>query len=95
MITIFGIGHSVGINEPLVTHLVLIPPAILLTVLSLSFAGWVLREGALIFSFMSVGIDATLVLAMAMSMSILYGILLIFTALPVLVFYVRNKHKLL
>lgn len=91
MIAIFGIGHSVGINEPLVTYLVLIPPAILLTVLPLSFAGWGLREGALIFLFMSVGIDATLVLAM----SILYGILLIFAALPGLVFYVRNKHKLL
>jgi hypothetical protein len=60
-------------------------------VLPLSFAGWGLREGALIFLFMSVGIDATLVLAM----SILYGILLIFAALPGLVFYVRNKHKLL
>jgi glycosyltransferase 2 family protein len=91
MIAIFGIGHSVGINEPLVTYLVLIPPAILLTVLPLSFAGWGLREGALIFLFMSVGIDATLVLAM----SILYGILLIFAALPGLVFYVRNKHKIL
>lgn len=89
MIAIFGIGHSVGINEPMLTYLVIIPPAILLTVLPISFAGWGVREGALIVFFMMVGVDQTLVLAM----SLLYGILLIFAALPGLVFYLRSSHK--
>lgn len=89
MIAIFGIGHSVGINEPMSTFLVIIPPAILLTVLPISFAGWGVREGALIVFFMMVGVDQTLVLAM----SLLYGILLIFAALPGLVFYLRSSHK--
>lgn len=91
MIAIFGIGHSLGINEPLVTYLLLVPPAILLTILPISFAGWGLREGALIGLFLLIGIDETLVLAM----SLLYGITLIIAALPGLVFFIQNKHKYL
>lgn len=91
MFAIFGIGHSVGINEPLTIYLVLIPPAILLTILPISFAGWGIREGALIALFMMIGIDQNLVLAM----SLLYGILLIISALPGLVFYLRSQHKYL
>ena len=91
MIAIFGIGHSVGINEPLVNYLVIIPPAILLTILPISFAGWGVREGALVALFLLIGIDQNLVLAM----SLLYGIILILSALPGLVFYLRGKHKYL
>lgn len=89
MFAIFGIGHSVGINEPIATYLVIIPPAILLTILPISFAGWGVREGALIVLFMMIGVEQTHVLAM----SLLFGILLIIAALPGLVFYLRNPHK--
>ncbi|RUM91200.1 MAG: UPF0104 family protein [Thiomicrospira sp.] len=91
MVAIFGIGHSVGINEPLVAYLVIIPPAILLTILPISFAGWGVREGALIALFMMIGIDEKLVLAM----SLLYGIILILSALPGLLFYLTSQHKYL
>lgn len=91
MVAIFGIGHSVGINEPLVAYLVIIPPAILLTILPISFAGWGVREGALIALFMMIGIDEHLVLAM----SLLYGFILILSALPGLVFYLTSRHKYL
>lgn len=91
MICIFGIGHSVGINEPLVTYLVLIPPAILLTILPISFAGWGVREGALVALFLLIGIDQTQVLAM----SLLYGVILILSALPGLYFYLKSEHKFL
>ncbi|WP_228767039.1 MULTISPECIES: lysylphosphatidylglycerol synthase transmembrane domain-containing protein [Thiomicrorhabdus] len=91
MIAIFGIGHSVGINEPLVTYLVLIPPAILLTILPISFAGWGVREGALVALFLLIGVDQTQVLAM----SLLYGVILILSALPGLYFYLKSKHKYL
>lgn len=91
MIAIFGIGHSVGINEPLTIYLVIIPPAILLTILPISFAGWGIREGAMIALFMLIGIDQNLVLAM----SLIYGIILIISALPGLVFYLTSKHKYL
>lgn len=89
MVAIFGLGHSVGINEPLIVYLVLVPPAILLTVLPISFAGWGVREGALVALFLLIGINENQVLAM----SILYGLVLIISALPGLVFYLRSKHK--
>lgn len=91
MIAIFGVGHSVGINEPLVNYLVIIPPAILLTILPISFAGWGVREGALVVLFMMIGIEETQVIAM----SLIYGILLIISALPGLVFYLTSQHKYL
>ncbi|MGE4500884.1 MAG: lysylphosphatidylglycerol synthase transmembrane domain-containing protein [Hydrogenovibrio sp.] len=91
MVAIFGIGHSVGINEPLVAYLVIIPPAILLTLLPISFAGWGVREGALVALFMMIGIDENLVLAM----SLLYGLILILSALPGLYFYLTSQHKYL
>lgn len=90
MLALFGIGHSIGINEPLVTYLVLIPPAILLTILPISFAGWGVREGALIGLFLLIGIDQNLVLAM----SLLYGITLIIAALPGLWFFIGSKKYL-
>jgi len=90
MLALFGIGHSLGINEPLVTYLVLIPPAILLTILPISFAGWGVREGALIGLFLMIGIDKNLVAAM----SLIYGVILIIAALPGLVFYIKSKKAL-
>ena len=89
MLALFGIGHSLGINEPLVTYLVLIPPAILLTILPISFAGWGVREGALIGLFLLIGIDQNLVLAM----SLIYGVTLMVAALPGLFFFIKSKHK--
>ncbi len=91
MVAIFGLGHSVGINEPLITYLVLVPPAILLTILPISFAGWGVREGALVALFLLIGTDENKVLAM----SLLYGLVLIVSALPGLFFYLRSQHKYL
>lgn len=86
---VFGIGKSVGISEPIGVFLAIIPPAILLTLLPVSFAGWGVREGALVYLFMMIGVDQVLVVAM----SLLYGILLIIAALPGLVFYLHSKNK--
>lgn len=90
MIAIFGIGHALLINEPLITYLALVPPAILLTLIPISFAGWGVREGALISLFLLIGVEETQVLAM----SLLYGIILIIAALPGLVFFIRSKKYL-
>ncbi len=91
MLAIFSIGISVGIDLPLTTYLVLIPPAILLTILPISFAGWGVREGAMIALFTLIGIDKSLVLAM----SLLYGICLIVAALPGIYFLITSKNKYL
>ncbi|HID00223.1 MAG TPA: flippase-like domain-containing protein [Piscirickettsiaceae bacterium] len=89
MLAIFGLGHAVDINQPIGIYLALTPPAILLTILPLSFAGWGVREGALIGLFMLVGAAQAQVLAM----SVLYGMILIFAALPGVFFYLKSKHR--
>lgn len=91
LVTFYSLGQAVGIKEPPSTYLVLIPLVVLLTILPISFAGWGIREGALIALFMLIGVEQDLVLAM----SLLYGILLILAALPGLVFYLLGKHKFL
>lgn len=89
MSAIFTIGMGVGIDLPLITYLILVPPAILLTVLPISFAGWGVREGALIGLFLLVAQDKSMVL----TMSLLYGVILIVAAMPGLYFYLRSKTK--
>lgn len=89
MLVIFGIGHAVGINEPIGIYLALTPIAILLTILPITFAGWGVRESALIGLFMLIGTPEPQVLAM----SVLYGIMLIFAALPGLIFFLNTKHR--
>ncbi len=89
MLALFGIGHAVGINEPIGIYLALTPIAILLTILPITFAGWGVRESALIGLFMLIGTPEPKVLAM----SLLYGIILIFAALPGVVFYLQSRHR--
>lgn len=90
MLAIFLIGRSVELNFSLTTYLVLVPPAILLTLIPLSLAGWGIREGALIGLFTLLGADKVTVL----SMSILYGMVLIVASLPGLLVYLKGKHHI-
>lgn len=90
LLAIFLIGRSVELDFSLVTYLVLVPPALLLTLIPLSLAGWGIREGALIGLFTLLGADQVTVL----SMSILYGIVLIVASLPGLVVYMKGKHHI-
>ena len=89
MLTVFGIGHAVGIDEPIGFYLALTPPAILLTVLPITFAGWGVREGALIALFRLIGTPEPTALAM----SVLYGMMLILAALPGVYFYLTSRHR--
>ncbi len=90
LLAIFLIGRSVELDFTLTTYLVLVPPALLLTLLPLSLAGWGIREGTLIGLFTLLGADKVTVL----SMSILYGIVLITASLPGLVVYMKGKHRM-
>ncbi len=83
IINIYLVGKSVGLEYDLLTIAVIVPPVILLTLIPVSLAGWGIREGALIGLFGLIGGTATSIL----SMSILYGIILIVASLPGLYFY--------
>lgn len=87
IVNIYLIGKSVGLEYDLLTMAVVVPPVILLTLIPISLAGWGIREGAMIGIFGLIGATQANVL----SMSILYGIILIIASLPGLYTYLHRK----
>ncbi|MEA2074093.1 MAG: lysylphosphatidylglycerol synthase transmembrane domain-containing protein [Campylobacterota bacterium] len=87
VLTMYGLSLSLDVNLSFQTLLIAVPPVFLLTIVPISLAGWGVREGAMIGIFMLVGADQTKVLAM----SILYGLLLILSALPGSYFWIKSK----
>jgi len=88
IINIYLVGQSVGLEYDLLTISVIVPPVILLTLIPVSLAGWGIREGAMIGFFGLIGGNNANIL----SMSILYGIILIIASLPGLYTYLsKNK----
>ncbi len=90
MIAIFLIGRSVELEFDLLTFLIIVPPVILLTLIPVSLAGWGVREGAMIGLFTLIGADKSVVL----SMSILYGVVLIISSLPGLYVYLNSRYRI-
>lgn len=89
MLAVYFIGIGVGLNYGLLTFLVLVPPVMLLTIAPISLAGWGVREGGMIGLFLLIGADKTLVL----SMSVLYGLVLLAASLPGLYLFLMSRHK--
>jgi len=87
VLTMYGLSLALGLDLSFQTLLIAVPPVFLLTIIPISLAGWGVREGAMIGIFMLVGADQTKVLAM----SILYGLLLILSALPGSYFWIKSK----
>lgn len=87
MLVLMSLGQSLGLNFDLMVYLAVIPPVILLTLLPLSFAGWGIREGAMIGIFALIGAPAEAVLAM----SVIYGLTLVAASLPGLWFFIHDK----
>lgn len=89
VLALFCLGRAVGLNFDLATYMIIVPPVILLTVVPISLAGWGVREGAMIGLFLLLGADQAAVL----SMSILYGVVLIVISLPGLYVYLRGRRR--
>ena len=86
----FATGWALGLRVSLITYFAIVPPALVLTVIPISVAGWGVREGALVGLFSLIGADKTAVLMM----SLLYGLTLIIVSLPGLVTYLKGRHHL-
>ena len=86
----FATGWALGLRFSLMTYFAIVPPALVLTVVPISVAGWGVREGALVGLFSLIGADKTAVLMM----SLLYGLTLIIVSLPGLVTYLKGRHHL-
>jgi len=91
MLSFFATGWALGLRYDLVTYFVIVPPAIFLTIIPVSLAGWGVREGALVALFSLIGADKATILAM----SILYGLMQIIVSLPGFIIYLDGrKHPL-
>ena len=90
VVGMYMLGRGVGLGYDLATYMVIVPPVLLLTVVPISLAGWGVREGAMIGLFLLIGADKSSVL----SMSVLYGLVLIVISLPGLYIYLTGKHRI-
>lgn len=85
--SLYELALAVGIALPLTVFLVAVPPVFLLTLIPISLAGWGVRESAMVGIFILVGASKEMIL----SVSILYGIMLIFASMPGLLVWLRGK----
>ena len=91
MLSVFMTGSALRLPYNLVTYFIIIPPAILLTIIPVSLAGWGIREGTLVALFSLIGADKVTILAM----SILYGLMQIIVSLPGFIIYLGGRRNLL
>jgi uncharacterized membrane protein YbhN (UPF0104 family) len=90
MMGFFATGWALGLRYNPITYVIIVPPAIFLTIIPVSLAGWGVREGALVGLFSLIGADKATVLAM----SILYGLTLIAVSLPGFAIYLGGRQHL-
>lgn len=81
-------GHALGLSFGLATYFAIVPPALIVSILPVSIAGWGVREGALVGLFSLIGANRSAVLMM----SLLYGLMLIVVSLPGLLVFMRGRH---
>lgn len=87
VLTMYGLSLALDLHLSFQVLLIAVPPVFLLTIVPISLAGWGIREGAMVGIFMLVGADSTKVLVM----SVLYGLLLIISALPGSYYWIKSK----
>ncbi len=89
MLTVYLIGLSIGLEYDLFIYLVVVPPVILLTIIPLSLAGWGVRESGMIGLFLLIGAEKASIL----SMSLIYGLMLVAASMPGLYFFLLSRHQ--
>lgn len=88
LIALFG-AHALGINLSTLDALVLVPPAILASILPISIAGWGVREGAMVASLTYAGITEV----DAIVISILFGLTMVIASMPGGILWVTDKRQ--
>ena len=89
VVSIFVVAAGTNIEITFLHALVLLPPVLFLSMMPISFAGWGVREGAMIVALGLVGVPA----GQSLALSIFYGLCLIVISLPggVLWFIARKR----
>jgi hypothetical protein len=82
-LALFALAQGLGAPLTAWQCLALLPAVILITLIPLSFAGWGIREGAMVILLGYVGVTPIL----ALSLSVLFGVALLAASLPGLVLW--------
>lgn len=90
VLAIFFLARAVGLPYSPLLFMVVVPPVLLLSYMPISLAGWGVREGAMVGVFLLIGGAKAPIL----SVSILYGLLLIVASLPGLLFWAESPEPL-
>jgi hypothetical protein len=90
ILALYELSLAIGMTLPLGVFLVAVPPVFLLTIIPISLAGWGVRESAMVGIFLLIGASKEMIL----SVSILYGVMLIAASLPGLFIWLRGKKLL-
>jgi len=90
ILALYELSLAIGMTLPLGVFLVAVPPVFLLTIIPISLAGWGVRESAMVGIFLLIGVSKEMIL----SVSILYGVMLIVASLPGLFIWLRGKKLL-
>lgn len=88
ILCVYSIASAAHLGVEFGAFLCLMPLVILLTLLPISFAGWGVREGAMVALFSMSGASKEAI----MSVSIAYGVILIVSSIPGLYGWVRSKN---
>lgn len=85
----FLVGNQIGIDLGFAAYILVLGGAVILTIIPISFAGWGVREAAVVglFGLMGVPSDKALVV------SLLFGLALTLSALPGGILWLLNGHK--
>lgn len=89
VIAFYMIAVSISLKVDFTLFLVIIPAVLLISIIPISLAGWGIRESAMIGLFLLVGADKEKVL----SISILYGIILVLIGIYGAVYYIKENKK--
>jgi len=77
VLTVYLIATGMSLHVSLLQCLILVPPAMLLTLLPVSVGGWGVREGAFVVAFAFIGLPA----AQSFALSTLFGLMILFSSL--------------
>jgi uncharacterized protein (TIRG00374 family) len=86
---IYTIARGLNVEISLLYCLVLIPPVLFLSMMPISFAGWGVRESAMVAALAAVGVFPN----QSLALSIGYGLALVVISLPGGLLWLHNRHK--
>jgi len=89
ILSFFALGRAFGLAFGPVAYAGLVPPAIVLSGLPVSIAGWGVREGTLVALFSLAGGDPAAVLALSLT----YGVIALGASLPGLVVFLDPRRR--